>query len=78
MGYSTGEININNNYLVKSSIISWDNTEIVFKITDEVNSGLIFVKGERGTSNELFLVISRQVPVKLNRKNIPFIFQRIK
>ncbi len=78
MGYSTGEININNNYLVKSSIISWDNTEIVFKITDEVNSGLIFVKGERGTSNELFLVISRQVPVKLNRKNIPFIFSEDK
>ncbi|EEF56829.1 DNA-binding protein [Borreliella burgdorferi] len=78
LGYSTGEININNNYLVKSSIISWDNTEIVFKITDEVNSGLIFVKGERGTSNELFLVISRQVPVKLNRKNIPFIFSEDK
>ncbi|WKC90969.1 IPT/TIG domain-containing protein [Borreliella carolinensis] len=78
LGYSTGEININNNYLVKSSIISWNNTEIVFKITDEVNSGLIFVKGERGTSNELFLVISRQVPVKLNRGNIPFIFSEDK
>ncbi|WNY66938.1 IPT/TIG domain-containing protein [Borreliella lusitaniae] len=74
LGYSIGEININNNYLLKSSIISWNNTEIVFKITDEVNSGLIFVKSESGTSNELFLVISRQVPVKLNRKNMPFIF----
>ncbi|AIK18892.1 IPT/TIG domain-containing protein [Borreliella afzelii] len=76
LGYSTGDININNNYLVKSSIISWNNTEIVFKITDEVNSGLIFVKSESGTSNELFLVISRQVPVKLNRENIPFIFSQ--
>ncbi|SCW27547.1 hypothetical protein SAMN02983004_00254 [Borreliella japonica] len=74
LGYSVGEININNNYLVKSSIISWNNTEIVFKITDEVNSGLIFVKSESGISNELFLVISRQVPVKLNRENIPSIF----
>ncbi|WKC81811.1 IPT/TIG domain-containing protein [Borreliella tanukii] len=78
LGYNAGEININNNYLVKSSIISWNNTEIVFKITDEVNSGLIFVKNESGTSNELFLVISRQVPVKLNRKNIPFIFSEDK
>ncbi|QFI14704.1 DNA-binding protein [Borrelia sp. CA_690] len=78
LGHTTGEININNNYLVKSSIISWSNTEIVFKITDEVNSGLIFVKSERGTSNELFLVISRQVPVKLNRDNIPFIFSEDK
>lgn len=78
LGYSTGEININNNYLVKSSIISWNNTEIVFKITDEVNSGLIFVKSESGTSNELFLVISRQVPVKLNRENIPSIFSEDK
>ncbi|WKC75394.1 IPT/TIG domain-containing protein [Borreliella yangtzensis] len=78
LGYNTGEININNNYLVKSSIISWNNTEIVFKITDEVNSGLIFVKSESGTSNELFLVISRQVPIKLNRKNIPFIFSEDK
>ncbi|WPM05733.1 DNA-binding protein [Borreliella sinica] len=73
LGYSVGEININNNYLVKSSIISWNNTEIVFKITDEVNSGLIFVKSENGTSNELFLVISRQVPVRVNKENIPFI-----
>ncbi|WKC76304.1 DNA-binding protein [Borreliella valaisiana] len=78
LGYNTGEININNNYLVKSSIISWNNTEIAFKITDEVNSGLIFVKSESGTSNELFLVISRQVPVKLNRENIPFIFSEDK
>lgn len=78
LGYNTGEININNNYLVKSSIISWNNTEIVFKITDEVNSGLIFVKSESGTSNELFLVISRQVPIKLNRENIPFIFSEDK
>ncbi|AJA90398.1 DNA-binding protein [Borreliella chilensis] len=74
LGSSTGEININNNYLVKSSIISWNNTEIIFKITEEVNSGLIFVKSESGTSNELFLVISRQVPIKLNGKNIPSIF----
>ncbi|WKC78141.1 IPT/TIG domain-containing protein [Borreliella turdi] len=78
LGYSTGEININNNYLVKSSIISWNNNEIVFKITDEVNSGLIFVKNGSGTSNELFLVISRQVPVKVNRENIPFIFSENK
>ncbi|WLN25384.1 DNA-binding protein [Borreliella valaisiana] len=78
LGYNTGEININNNYLVKSSIISWNNTEIAFKITDEVNSGLIFVKSESGTSNELFLVISRQVPVKLNRENVPFIFSEEK
>ncbi len=64
--------------MVKSSIISWNNTEIVFKITDEVNSGLIFVKSESGTSNELFLVISRQVPVKLNRENVPSIFSEDK
>lgn len=68
LGDKIGEININDHYLMKSSIVSWSNEKIVFKITDEINSGLVFIKSEKGISNELFLVISRQVPIKLEKK----------
>ncbi|WP_330730095.1 DNA-binding protein [Borrelia turicatae] len=74
LGDKIGEININDHYLMKSSIVSWSNEKIVFKITDEINSGLVFIKSEKGISNELFLVISRQVPIKLEKKNKPFLF----
>ncbi|WP_445436068.1 IPT/TIG domain-containing protein [Candidatus Borreliella tachyglossi] len=74
LGTKVGDININDHYLTKSSIVSWSDEEIVFKITDEIHSGLIFIRSEKGISNELFLVISRQVPIKLKRVNEPFIF----
>ncbi|AHH03594.1 Hypothetical protein BHY_0643 [Borrelia nietonii YOR] len=74
LGDKIGEVNINDHYLTKSSIISWSNKKIVFRITDEISSGLVFVKSEEGISNELFLVISRQVPIKLEEENKPFIF----
>lgn len=74
LGDKIGEININDHYLMKSSIVSWSNEKIVFRITDEINSGLVFIKSEKGISNELFLVIRRQVPIKLEKKNKPFLF----
>ncbi|AFI31387.1 hypothetical protein Q7M_608 [Borrelia crocidurae str. Achema] len=74
LGDKIGEVNINDHYLVKSSIISWSNERVVFKITNEINSGLVFVKNRQGISNELFLVISRQVPIKLEKDNSPFLF----
>ncbi|AHH12625.1 Hypothetical protein BHO_0055100 [Borrelia hermsii YBT] len=74
LGNKIGEVNINNHYLTKSSIISWSNKKVVFRITDEIPSGLVFVKSEEGISNELFLVISRQVPIKLEEKTKPFLF----
>ena len=74
LGDKVGEININDHYLIKSSIVSWNNEKIVFRITDEINSGLVFVKNDKGISNELFLVISRQVPIKLEEYKKPFLF----
>ncbi|WKC58149.1 DNA-binding protein [Borrelia sp. P9F1] len=74
LGNKIGDININDHYLMKSSIVSWRDEEIVFRITDEINSGLLFVRSEQGFSNELFLVISRQVPVKLESENKPLLF----
>ncbi|AHH10783.1 DNA-binding protein [Borrelia coriaceae] len=74
LGDNIGEINVNDHYLMKSSIISWNNEKIVFKITDEIHSGLVFVKGEKGISNELFLVIGKQVPIKLREDSGPFLF----
>ncbi|QMU99363.1 DNA-binding protein [Borrelia sp. A-FGy1] len=74
LGNKVGDININDNYLMKSSIISWSDEKIVFRITDEINSGLVFIRSEQGFSNELFLVIRRQVPVRLEVNNKPFLF----
>ncbi|AYE36459.1 DNA-binding protein [Borrelia turcica IST7] len=74
LGNKVGDININDHYLMKSSIVSWSDEKIVFRITDEINSGLIFIKSEQGFSNELFLVISRQVPVRLGVESKPFLF----
>ncbi|UGQ16548.1 IPT/TIG domain-containing protein [Borrelia sp. RT5S] len=74
LGSKVGDININDHYLMRSSIVSWRDEEIVFRITDEINSGLLFVKSDQGFSNELFLVIRRQVPVKLESENKPLLF----
>ncbi|AGT27548.1 hypothetical protein [Borrelia miyamotoi] len=74
LGDKVGEININDHYLMKSSIVSWNNDQVVFRITDEINSGLVFVRNDKGVSNELFLVISRQVPIKLEEEKTPFLF----
>ncbi|MBW6187390.1 hypothetical protein KZ870_39955, partial [Pseudomonas aeruginosa] len=59
---------------MKSSIVSWNNEQVVFRITDEINSGLVFVRNDKGVSNEIFLVISRQVPIKLDEEKTPFLF----
>ncbi|BCR22014.1 DNA-binding protein [Borrelia sp. HM] len=74
LGNKVGEININDHYLMKSSIVSWHDEKIMFRITDEINSGLVFIKNDKGISNELFLVISRQVPIKLEEYKKPFLF----
>ncbi|APR65040.1 DNA-binding protein [Borrelia anserina Es] len=74
LGNKIGGININDHYLMKSSVISWSNERVAFRITDEINSGLIFIKSDKGISNELFFVISRQVPIRVEEKNKPFLF----